>query len=89
MMSISTATRRLSLLGTVAAAAIGLAALTTPTSPANAQVYFGFDAGPFAFGVGTPGYYPPVYPYSYPYYPNYYGGYHYPGYAYPGYYYPW
>ena len=83
-MSICTATRRFSLLGPVAAAVIGLVATSIPLAPAKAQ-YFGFDVGPFGFGVGAPTYYyPPAYPYNYHgYYPSYY----YPGY-YPGYYYP-
>lgn len=85
-MSMSTTTRRLSFAGALTASALGLAALTTPLSPAKAQV-LGFDFGPFSFGIGAPApgyYYPPAYPYSY-YAPNYYQGY-YPGY-YPRYYY--
>lgn len=92
-MSISTATRRFSYLGTLAASAIGLAALSVPLGPANAQAYYGFNVGPFGFGLGAPApayYYPPAYPYNYyapPYYRSYYPSY-YPAYAYPGYYYP-
>lgn len=88
-MSMSTATRRFSLLGTLATSAIGLTALTVPLAPATAQTYFGFNVGPFGFGVGAPApayYYPPAYPYNYyapPYYPSYYPSY-YPGYYYRG-----
>jgi hypothetical protein len=87
-MSISTASRRLSFAGTLAASAIGLAMLTVPLAPATAQ-YVGFSVGPFGFGVGAPAtayYYPPAYPYAY-YAPTYYYQGYYPGY-YPRYYYP-
>jgi len=76
--------RRLSYLGTLAAAVISLAAIVLPLAPAKAQGYVGFQFGPVGFGFGVPGpaytypYYPPPYPYSYSY----------PGYYYPGYYYP-
>jgi hypothetical protein len=82
-MSMSTTTRRLSYLGVLTASAIGLAALTTPLQPAQAQGYLGFSVGPFGFGIGAP---PPVYynyPRPYPY--DYYAPAYYPAY-YPGYY---
>lgn len=85
-MSISTTNRRFPYLGTLAVAAISLAAVAVPLAPAKAQGYVGFQVGPFGFGVGVPGpaytypYYPPAYPYGYP-TPYYYPGYYYhPGY---------
>ena len=82
-MSISTNTRRFSLLGTLAASAIGIAALVAPLAPAKAQAYFG--VGPFGVAIGAP---PPAYAYPPPAYPYYYAPA--PGYYdnYPGYYYP-
>jgi hypothetical protein len=89
-MSISTNTRRFSLLGTLAASAIGIAALVAPLAPAKAQAYFG--VGPFGVAIGAPSpvytyppsvytYPPPAYPYYYAPAPAYYDNY-------PGYYYP-
>ena len=77
-MTTSTRNCRFSYLGTLALAAIGLAAGTVPLSPAKAQV--GVHIGPFGFGVGAPYPYPYYYHRAHPY--VYYG----PGY-YPGYYY--
>jgi hypothetical protein len=68
-------------LGTLALAALGLAAVTVPLSPAKAQV--GIQLGPYGFGIAAPypyPYYPRAYPYAY-YGPGYYYGYHY-GYPY-------
>ena len=65
-MTMSTRNRRFSYLGTLALAAVSLAAVTTPLSPAKAQV--GVQIGPFGFGVGAPyvyPYYPPPHPYVY------------------------
>jgi hypothetical protein len=77
IMTMSTRNRRFSSLGTLALAAIGLAAMAVPLSPAKAQV--GVQIGPFGFGVGVPyayPYYPPPYPHVY-YGPGYYQGYYY------------
>lgn len=83
-MSISTRNRRFSYLGTLAVAAISLAAVAIPLAPAKAQGYVGSQFGPFGFGVGArePAYAYPYYPPAYPY------GYYAPRYYYPGYYYP-
>ena len=80
-MTMSTRNRRFSYLGTLALAALGLAAVTVPLSPAKAQV--GLQVGPFGVGVGVPYPYPyhhRAYPYVY-YGPDYYPGYYY-GYPY-------
>jgi hypothetical protein len=58
-------------------AAIGLASLAVPLTPAKAQVYFGFGPGGFGVNVAPPApYYYPTYPYYYHhrYYPHYYYG---------------
>jgi len=80
-MTMSTNNRRFSYLETLALAALGLAAVTVPLSPAKSQI--GVQIGPFGFGVGAPypyPYYPRAYPYVY-YGPGYYPGYYY-GYPY-------
>jgi len=78
-MTMSTRNRRFSYLGTLALAALGLAAVTVPLSPAKAQV--GLQVGPFGVGVGVP--YPYPYPYHHRAYPYvYYGPDYYPGYYY-------
>lgn len=52
----------------VAGAALGV--LTVPSSPAQAQEWFGVHVGPFGFGFGEPYYYRPYYrPYYHYYYP--------------------
>ena len=76
-MTMSTRNRRFSYLATLAPAALGLAALTVPLSPAKAQM--GVQIGPFAFGEEAP-YCPRAYPYVYC-GPGYYRGYYY-GYPY-------
>jgi hypothetical protein len=80
-MTMSTRDNRFSYLGTLAVAALGLAAVTVPLAPAKAQV--GVQIGPWGFGIGAPyayPYYPRAYPYVY-YGPAYYHGYYY-GYPY-------
>jgi hypothetical protein len=68
-MAMATQTRRVSYLGAIAAAALTVAALTVPLSPAKAD-WAGVQLGPFGFGVGGPGpyYYGYRYDYPYPYY---------------------
>lgn len=55
-MSLSTTARRFSIVGTLAASAVALGALTVPLAPANAQ-YLGFGFGPFGFGTPYTYYY--------------------------------
>lgn len=61
-------THKFGLLGTTAVAALALAAVSVPLSPAKAQI--GIEVGPFGVGVGTPYYYP------HHYYHHYYGPYY-------------
>ena len=82
-MTMSTRNRRLSYLGTLAIAAVSLAAMAIPLAPAKAQI--GVQVGPYGFGVAPP---PPAYvyrPYSPPYPYAYYGSRYYRGYPYYGY----
>jgi len=58
-------------LGSTAVAAIALAAVAVPLTPAKAQI--GVEVGPFGVGIGAP-YYGPS-PYFHPYYHPYYGYY--------------
>jgi hypothetical protein len=68
--------RRLPWLATTAVAALGLAAVSVPLTPAHAQI--GVQIGPYGVGVGGPYYGPgPYYGYGpYHHYHHYYG----PGY---------
>ena len=68
-------------LGATAVAALTLAAVSVPLTPAKA--YIGVDVGPVGIGIGGP-YYGPE-PYYYGPYHHYYG-YYGPGYYRPGYY---
>ena len=86
-MTKSTRNRGLSYLGTLAIAAVSLAAVAIPLAPAKAQI--GVQVGPYGFGIAPPAYtyhpYSPPYPYAY-YGSRYYGGYpYYRGYPYYGY----
>ena len=79
-MSVLLRNRRLNRLAVVLVAGLSLAAITLPTTSAQARVFVGV-------GIPFPGaYYAPpayyAYPYGYPYYG--YPAYGYPGYAYPG-----
>ena len=74
-MSSTTRTRRLNWLGTTAVAALSLAAVAVPLTPAKA--FIGVDIGGIGIGVGGPYYGPAYYP---PYYHHYYGGYYGPYY---------
>lgn len=77
-MSSTSKPRKLRWLGATAVAALGLAAVSVPLTPA--QAYIGVDVGPVGIGIGGP-YFGPG--------PYYYGPYHhygYYGYYGPGYY---
>jgi hypothetical protein len=74
-MSNMTRNRKFHWLGTTAVAALTLAAVSVPLTPAKA--YIGVDVGPVGIGVGGP-YYGPG--------PYYYGPYHHYGYYGPRYY---
>lgn len=65
-------TRRLGRLATWAVAAAAFGALALPMSPANAQVYLGWDFGNgFGVGIGTPpSAFNPCPTYGWPYYPH-------------------
>jgi hypothetical protein len=71
-MSLNIRNRRFSRIIAAVVGAVGLAALTIPLAPAQAQLYFGFGPGGFGVGIGAPYYYSPYYaPYYYPPYPYY------------------
>jgi hypothetical protein len=79
LMSSTIRTRKFHWLGATAVAALSLAAIAVPLTPAKA--YFGVDVGPVGIGIGGP-YYSPG--------PYYYGPYHhYYGYYGPRYYDPY
>jgi hypothetical protein len=74
-MSSTIRNRKFHCLGATAVAALSLAAVSVPLTPAKA--YIGVDVGGIGIGVGGPYYGPgPYYGYG-PYYHHYYGG---PGY---------
>lgn len=77
-----TRNRKFHWLGTAAVAALTLAAVSVPLTPAKA--YIGVDVGPVGFGIGGPYYGPSPYYGPGPYYHHYYG--YGPGYYRPGYY---
>ena len=77
-MSVFSRNRWLSRLAVALVAGLSFAAITLPTTSAQARVFVGVGI-PFP-GVYAPPYY--AYPYGYPYYG--YPAYGYPGYAYPG-----
>jgi hypothetical protein len=76
-MSTVTRNRKFHWLGATAVAALTLAAVSVPLTPAKA--YIGVDVGPVGIGVGGPYYGPAYYPHRYGYYgyygPGYYGPY--------------
>ena len=73
-MSVLSRNRWLNRLAIVLVAGLSFAAMTLPTTPAQARVFVGVGI-PFPGAVGY--YAPPPYAYGYPYY-------RYPAYAYPG-----
>ena len=72
-MQTGTGNRWFKRLSFAAVAAVALAGLTVPLTPAKAQFYFGIGPGGIDFGVGAPT------PYYYPYYRDYYRPYYYYG----------
>jgi hypothetical protein len=70
-MSADRRTRRFGKFATLAVAAAALGAMAIPPSPANAQIYLGWDFGNgFGVGIGTPpSAYTPCPNYGWPYYP--------------------
>jgi hypothetical protein len=67
-------TRKFHWLGATAIAALSLAAVAVPLTPAKA--YIGVDVGPVGIGVGGPYYGPAYYPPPYHHYYYGYGPYH-------------
>jgi hypothetical protein len=70
-MSADRRTRRFGKFATLAVAGAALGAMAIPPSPANAQIYLGWDFGNgFGVGIGTPpSAYTPCPNYGWPYYP--------------------
>ena len=73
-MSSNAKTRKFRWLGATTTAAVALAAVSLPLTPAKAQI--GVQIGPYGVGVGMPYYYGPG-PYYYGYGPYYHHHYHY------------